>query len=72
MPGKRKRGKNVGGNAKAQPDPKVQPTRDSLATSESSKVHPTRESPAPSERSSSPSPEREDGDKTSAKQGREA
>ena len=70
MPGKRKRAKNVGGNAKAQPDPEVLPTRESPATSESSKVHPTRESPAPSESSSSPSPEREGGDKTSAKQGR--
>ena len=72
MPGKRKRATNVGGNAKAQPDPEVQPTWESPATSESSKVHPTRESPAPSESSSSPSLEREGGDKTSAKQGRKA
>ena len=72
MPGKRKIAKNVGGNAKAQPNPEVQLTRESPATSESSKVHPTRESPAPSESSSSPSPECEGGDKTSTKQGRKA
>ena len=34
------------------------------------KVHPTREPPAPSESSSSPSPERDGGDKTSTKQER--
>ena len=72
MPGKRKRVKNVGRNAKAQPDPEVQPTRESPATSESSKVHPTRESPAPSKSASSPSPEYEGRDKTSVKQGHKA